>query len=123
MAIPFVALSIDHGRAWGSWWWDSSRRALLQGGAVPDVQLSDAETIQRVVSMSVMVEIQSLTVIGEDKGGVSVSVAPRLDGLMLSCDEAVLTLDVAAKTDGCARKMAAPLFVNLQEPIKGSAEP
>lgn len=94
-------------------------------------------TFKGTVTMSDMVENQSLTIDGEGKGGAAgfakggakVSITPGEAGAT------TLSYDVEAKVggklaqlgsrliDGFAKKMADQFFTNLQEQIEGPAEP
>ena len=94
-------------------------------------------TFKGQVTMSDMVENQSLTITGEGKGGAagfakggaSVTLSPSESG------GTVLSYDVDAKVggklaqlgsrliDGFAKKMADQFFTNLQEQLEGPSEP
>jgi carbon monoxide dehydrogenase subunit G len=93
-------------------------------------------TFKGAVTMSDMVENQSLTITGEGKGGAAGFAKGGASVTLTPCDEGtVLAYDVDAKVggklaqlgsrliDGFAKKMADQFFANLQEQIEGPAEP
>ncbi|MGV6850316.1 MAG: CoxG family protein [Marinibacterium sp.] len=92
-------------------------------------------TFKGAVTLSDMVENQSLTIQGEGKGGAagfakggaSVTLAPDGDGTSLSYDVEAKVGGKLAQLgsriiDGFAKKMADAFFTNLQEQIEGPKE-
>lgn len=93
-------------------------------------------TFKGQVSLSEMVEDQSLTLTGEGKGGAAGFAKGGADVRMAAVDGGTeLSYDVEAKVggklaqlgsriiDGFAKKMADQFFSNLQEHLEGPAEP
>ncbi|MEM8655362.1 MAG: carbon monoxide dehydrogenase subunit G [Pseudomonadota bacterium] len=93
-------------------------------------------TFKGAVTLSEMVENQSLTISGEGKGGAAGFAKGGAEVRMAECDGGTeLSYDVEAKVggklaqlgsriiDGFAKKMADQFFANLQETLEGPADP
>lgn len=93
-------------------------------------------TFKGQVTLSEMIESQSLTITGEGKGGAAGFAKGGAEVRMAAVDGGTeLSYDVEAKVggklaqlgsriiDGFAKKMADQFFTNLQEALEGPAEP